>query len=286
MFFNQLRAYAPNLLAQAVGLAFLMVCFVSCISSEMQNKQTQRHLPKVVSIYPTSDSLPENLLRFYVEFSHSMKTVRNLENIKLLNDKGEEIKGAIFNNVYELWDSEQKQLTLILDPARVKTGLVANESLGRALQPNQHYQLVIEKAEDINGNLLEKKFVKDFFVTKEDVVPPKIENWDIILPKKSSHRPLKIKFPQMLDRLSLINRIWLTDYNGEIVKGSIEISHQQKQWAFIPNKKWTKGIYFLYVNGRLEDPAGNNLNGLFDHRIGSLKEHKEGEINKIKLLIK
>ena len=285
MLFKHLREYTPNLLFQTVGLAFFIICFTSCTSNDLQSKRKQNQSPKVVSVYPTSDSLPENLLRFYVEFSHSMKAVHNLENIKLLNGKGEEIKGAIFNNVYELWDSEQKQLTLILDPARVKTGLVAHESLGRALQVNKKYQLVIEKAEDINGNLLEKKHVKNFFVTKADAVPPKIENWDILLPSISSHQPLLIKFPQILDRLSLTNRIWLSNSKKEIVKGSIKISHQEKQWAFIPDNKWTKGLYVLHVNGRLEDLAGNNLNGLFDHPIGSLKENKEGETYEMELFI-
>lgn len=286
MLFKNLREYTPNLLFHKVGLAFFIVCFASCTSNVLESKRKQNQSPKVVSVYPTSDSLPENLLRFYVQFSHSMKTVYNLENIKLLNDKGEEIKGAIFNNVYELWDSEQKQLTLILDPARVKTGLVAHESLGRALQVNKKYQLVIEKAEDVDGNLLEKVFVKDFFVTKADTVSPKIENWDILLPQKNSRHILTIKFPQMLDRLSLTNRIWLSNSKKEIVKGSIKISHQEKQWGFIPDNKWIKGRYVLHVNGRLEDPSGNNLNGLFDHPIGSLEENNEGEIYEIELLIR
>jgi len=192
-----------------------MVFLQSCSSNEIPSKQSQLELPTVVSVYPSSDSLPENLLRFYIEFSHSMKAVNNLENIKLLNDKEEEIKGAIFNNVYELWDSEQKQLTLILDPARVKTGLVAHESMGRALQAGKNYHLVIEKAEDINGNALEREFVKDFFVIKENLVSPKIEDWDISVPQKNSRQSLSIKFPQMLDRLSLMNRIWLTNSKNE-----------------------------------------------------------------------
>jgi len=214
-----------------------------------------------------------------------MKAVNNLENIKLLNDKGEEIKGAIFNNVYELWDSEQKQLTLILDPARVKTGLVAHKSMGRALQAGINYKLVIEAAEDINGNALEREFVKDFFVIKENLVSPKIEDWDISVPQKNSRQSLSIKFPQMLDRLSLMNRIWLTNSKNEIVKGIIKIGHQEKEWLFTPENKWIKGDYVLHVNGRLEDPSGNNLNGLFDHPIGSLKKIKEGEMYELELSI-
>ena len=46
----------------------------------------------------------------------------------------------------------------------------------------------------------------------------------------------------------------------------------------IPNKNWKKDTYLLQVNSRLEDPSGNNLNGLFDHEIDSLKNEEEGRI--------
>ena len=34
--------------------------------------------------------------------------INNLENIKLIDAAGKEIKGAIFNNVYELWDFRRR----------------------------------------------------------------------------------------------------------------------------------------------------------------------------------
>lgn len=245
----------------------------------------ERFAPKVEAIYPTADTLPENLLRFYIQFSHSMKAVDNLEHIKLMDDTGEELTGAIFNNVYELWDTEQKQLTLILDPARVKTGLIAHEKMGRVLKPGKRYQLVIEKAEDIYGNVLEAPFEKDIFISKEDVEVPKIENWEIVLPKPGSKQAIKINFSQILDRLSLYHKIRLVDEKGKEVYGKIEIGRLEKSWYFEPYEKWQKGIYTLLVNSRLEDPAGNNLNGLFDHKLGSLKSNNEGEMKEIKIVI-
>jgi len=257
---------------------FLISIFVSCSQKEVTKISTERLTPKVVNIYPTADTLPENLLRLYIQFSHSMKAINNLENIKLIDEQGLEIKGAIFNNVYELWDAEQKQLTLILDPSRVKTGLVANKNLGRALEPNKRFQLLIEKAEDIYGNQLTTPYSKNIYVSKEDREIPDIKNWKIITPESNTISPLEINFPQVLDRLSLFHRLRLLNENDEIISGEIEVVNQEKTWRFIPIEKWKKGIYTLQINSRLEDPCGNNINGLFDHEIGSLKNEYEGEI--------
>ena len=157
-------------------VVFLLILFISC-------EKKQVHESRVTAVYPTSDTLPENLLRMYIQFSKPMKTVGNLEHIQLMDAEGKEIKGAIFNNVHELWDKDQKQLTIIFDPSRVKTGLVANETMGRALQPGNTYQLVISDVEDIDHKKLKEPFIKEFSVVKADTIIPNTENWKIQLPK-------------------------------------------------------------------------------------------------------
>jgi len=42
-------------------------------------------VPAVKNVYPTGNQLPENLLRIYVTFHTPMKTVGNLEKIRLTN---------------------------------------------------------------------------------------------------------------------------------------------------------------------------------------------------------
>ena len=264
-----------------LSLCFFVSCFPNDINKQIKNNQA----PLITGIYPSNDTLPENLLRFYIQFSKPMKTINNLKNIKLLNAYGEEIKGAVFSNVYELWDSEQRQLTIILDPARVKTGLVAHESLGRAIKPNQQYQLVVEKAEDIYGNFLKEFVIKDFFVTKADIEMPNLENWDVTTPKTNNRSPLTIDFSQILDYQSINNSIQLINGERQIVSGTIEITNNETRWEFFPLKKWKKGTYSIMINSRLEDPAGNNMNGLFDHKIGSLKSPLEGKMVEIKITL-
>lgn len=250
-------------------LVILLVTIVAC------NEQSEPHF--VQSVYPTSDILPENLLRMYVTFSRPMKTLNNLEKIKLIDKNGDVVENVFFNNVYELWDTEQKQLTLLLDPSRVKTGLKANIRLGQALSSGNTYQLVIEGLEDVNHQKMKSSFIKEFTVTEADLTPPDIGTWALVLPKPKTEKALVIKFPNMLDYFSLHQRLVVTNAEKNVVEGKVHIGKQEKEWLFIPDSVWKEGDYFLYVNTRLEDPSGNNLNGLFDHKVGTLNYEKEGK---------
>lgn len=244
-------------------------------------KTSNNNVPIITAVYPTADELPENLLRMYIQFSSPMKTVGNLEHIKLINEQGEEVKGAIFNNVYELWDDSQTQLTIIFDPARVKTGLRANETLGRALEPEKTFHLVIDELENIYGKKLAHPFTKTFKVVAEDIISPSPDSWEFMLPKSNDNQPLTINFLDAVDKMSLLIRIQIYNDKDQMVQGKIHLKNQEKTWEFVPENDWNKGKYLAKINSRLADPSGNNLNGLFDHTIGSLKNQREGEIVEI-----
>jgi hypothetical protein len=47
--------------------------------------------PSVVNIYPTSDSIPVNILRFYIELSHPIQELGILNHIKLTTEDGRNI---------------------------------------------------------------------------------------------------------------------------------------------------------------------------------------------------
>ncbi len=251
-------------------------------SLEPKNKR----LPCVSKIYPTSNILPENLLRIYIQFSEPMRTNNNLKLIKLYDENNQEIKGAIFNNVQELWDTSQKQLTLIFDPSRVKTGLIAHENLGRALEVNKTYYLKIEPLKSVSGEIMPQTMYKRIKVSKADFNSPNIHHWKINPPKKYTNNALKIDFDQSIDMMSLYHRISVYDGNNNLVLGNLKIGDGEKTWSFFPEKPWKKHQYFIRINSRLSDPSGNNLNGLFDHKIGSLKNKKEGKIVTIPFYIK
>ncbi|MEM1338522.1 MAG: hypothetical protein AAGF96_12255 [Bacteroidota bacterium] len=260
------------------SLLFLMVAWNTACEQRAKG-------PMVQAVYPSAELLPENLLRMYVQFSQPMKTVGNLEKIKLVDEEGLELKNVFFNNVHELWNHEQTQLTLILDPARVKTGLQANTTFGRALQPQKKYRLVIADLEDAYHNKMEHPFEKKIEVTAADLQAPDPSNWHVVIPKANDTTVLRVEFEDMLDYYSVQQRLIITDLENRPVKGSVTIEKQETEWWFTPSNPWEKGDYLLQVNTRLEDPAGNNLNGLFDHEIGSLKYAKEGMVEQIPFTI-
>ena len=232
--------------------------------------------PVVTHFYPSRDSLPENLLRMYIQFSQPMKTTGNLERIRIMNEEGEEVSNVIFNNVHELWNADQTQLTLLFDPARVKTGLDAHEHYGRALRAGRSYTMEVNGLEDVYGVAMDGTFRKNIHVTAEDRDPPSTDRWALDIPKAGSHSPFVVRFPDMVDRLSLMSRLKLTMENNTSVPGEVTVNKDETAWMFIPEAPWKKGTYVLHVNARLEDPAGNNLNGLFDHEAGSLLYEEEG----------
>lgn len=236
--------------------------------------------PEIRAIFPSADTLPENLLRLYIHFSKPMKTIGNLEKIHLKDESGDEVMGAIFNNVHELWNHDQTQLTLLLDPSRVKTGLHAHEQRGRALDKGKRYELVIGELEDVEGRTT-LSYVKSFLVGPEDVYPPNTDLWVFHIPEAGSQAPFIIQFPQMLDRLSLLQRLKLTNEYNQPISGKVILAKNETEWHFQADENWTAGDYLLYIHSRLEDPAGNNLNGLFDHKPGSLKHKHEGIIKQI-----
>ena len=253
------------------ALLILMTC-VGCGSAPAP--------PVVESFYPSSDSLPENLLRVYVQFSVPMKTVGNQEKITLYDADGHEVPDALLGLAHELWSDDQKQWTVLFDPARVKTGLQANEQLGRALVKGHSYRLVIEGMEDVNHRKMEQPFVKTLHITIADTVSPAMDQWTIDAPVAQTKSPVVVTFPQMLDQFSLHQRLIITNQEELVIPGQISIENGEKRWIFTPEKAWEKGEYMLYAHARLADPAGNNLNGLFDHKQGTLQFNNENKIVK------
>ena len=80
--------------------------------------------PAVVDgIFPSSDALPENLLRFYVHFSAPMQSGGVQDHIVLLGSDGQPVVAAFLELTTELWGPAMRRLTVLLDPGRIKRGV-------------------------------------------------------------------------------------------------------------------------------------------------------------------
>jgi hypothetical protein len=117
---------------------------------------------------------------------------------------------------------------------------------------------------DAAGEPLKAGFEKKFATEKpiERGIDP--AQWKFEAPAAGSQKPLVVTFPQPLDRALLERTITVLDSAGQPVKGSITISHQERQWEFTPAQAWPKGELALEVDTVLEDLAGNQIGRAFE----------------------
>lgn len=241
----------------------LMLSSLSGVSLSAQCSKSEQHV-HVSAVYPTADILPENLLRFYIYFNKPMKTEDTLDHVYLTDSSEKRLEGVFIENKFNLWSPDRTRLTLLFDPGRVKTGLVAHNTLGRALQAGETYHLVVDAAglEQLDCT---STHTKKFKVEVADYEKPTVSNWTLSQPKYASKTPLTVDFPSPIDHTSLAFRIRVKTNKGEPVAGSISLANEERQWIFTPKRVWQTGeSYALFVDPVLEDIAGNRPTGLFD----------------------
>jgi hypothetical protein len=220
---------------------------------------------EVTHIFPSSDLLPENLLRFYVCFSKSMQRGRALEEISLLNSDGQPVADALYRPPVELWDRSMQHLTVLLDPGRLKRGVRPNRELGLPLKLGQMYMLAIGAGMvDLSGGRLHETFYKHFRVTAAVREHIAVEKWGIVPPATKSLQPLVLMFPRPLDRALLSHTITVTPPGNQGLEGRITIDQCERRWSFTPTSPWAAGSYHVRVSSSLEDVCGNSVIAAFD----------------------
>jgi hypothetical protein len=127
------------------------------VRTEARNRERSLLATEVEKVFPSSDALPENLLRFYVYFSNSMQRGRAEAEIALLGPDGEPASDTLYRVPVELWDRSMKCLTVLLDPGRLKRGVGPNRELGPPLKAGQVYTLAVGAGIlDLSGRGLHK----------------------------------------------------------------------------------------------------------------------------------
>lgn len=220
---------------------------------------------QVTAIYPSAVELPENMLKFYVQFSAPMQKGEIYRFVRIRETGGKEIELPFLEIEQEFWSRDSKRLTLLLDPGRIKRGLKPREEMGPILVAGKSYELVIDGGwPDAHGNPLGDDFVKRFDAIAEDRSQPDPANWTLSPPKSGTHDPLLIQFPGPLDRAMLVRAIKVVGPAGQSVEGQVEISDHEKRWSLQPSQPWPVGAYRIVVNAELEDNAGNSVGRPFD----------------------
>ncbi len=237
------------------------VLYIFKIKSEEINTKAE-----LLAIYPTSDSVPENLLKMYFVFSKPMQEIGNSLDYITVFDNTSNKEATVFLELQsELWNKEHTVLTLWLDPGRVKTDLIPNKELGLPIQKDHNYTVTINPDwKDAQGQTLFRTYTKTLSVGNRDDEKPTTENWSIKKPKKDSNEPLTIQFKEPIDYFLAIESFTVLDSEKNNITGTFSLTNKEYELLFHPKQRLKSGTYYLSVETRLEDLAGNNLNHLFD----------------------
>jgi hypothetical protein len=244
-------------------------CCSEVLTLEFLLPKEQSALPaEVKRIFPSSDCLPENLLRFYVCFSNSMQRCRAEAEISLLGPDGEPAPNVLYRAPVELWDKSMRHLTILLDPGRLKRGVGPNRELGPPLKVGQQYTLAVGSGMiDLSGRRLRETFCKRFRVTEAVRQPIAVEQWKIVSPATKSRQPLMLTFPRPLDWALLSQTVTIVSADEQAIKGRIIIDQCERRWNFTPTLPWAAGCYHVRVASSLEDVCGNSVMAAFDRPL-------------------
>jgi hypothetical protein len=227
---------------------------------------------EVISIHPLQDSVPENLLKVYIQFSQPMQEGQSAKFVHVLSGQ-DTVAGAFLDLQPELWNHDRTLLTLWLDPGRIKRDLQPNRSLGNPLRAGRQYKVVVSsKWKSARGISLAQIFLKDFVVVSRDTISPDPKQWMVKVPSPGTKSALTVDFKEALDFVLSTEAIKVQNERTGIVKGQKSADREGHIFVFIPEQPWSKGVYTVQVQSRMEDLAGNNLNRPFDLDVSKMHE--------------
>ena len=219
----------------------------------------------VTRVSPSAALLPENLLRFYIEFSAPMSRGEAYEHVRLLDGRGRPIDLPFLELGEELWDPSGVRFTLLFDPGRIKTGLKPREEAGPVLESGKSYTLVVDRGWlDAAGLPLKDEFRKPFRAGPADHTPPDPSTWRLVTPRVGTKSLLVVRLTEPLDRGMLRRLLTVEGPDGKPVPGKVVVGSDETVASFAPADPWPEGKFHLVVGRDLEDRAGNSVGRPFE----------------------
>ncbi len=223
---------------------------------------------EVVAIRPTSAQVPRNLLRLYVWFSAPMSEGYAAGHVRLADDNGSTIAGALLPSEHELWDATRRRLTVLLDPARIKRGLAGHRKAGYPLRSGQPFRLVVDGGfRDAQGLPLRAGTQRRYEVGGDERRHVDPRNWVLTVPRADTFEAVQAGFGRPLDHGLLARCLLVTGPGGELVHGAPQIGTQEMSWQLVPRRAWAAGPHQLIIDPALEDLAGNSVSRVFDRDL-------------------
>jgi hypothetical protein len=225
---------------------------------------------QVLAILPTATEVPRNLLRLYVWFSASMTEGYAAKHVRLVDDAGEAMPGALLQTEHELWDADRRRLTFLLDPARIKRGLLAQRQISYPLRRGVPFRLVVDKGfPDALGVALRARAERRYEVGGEERRRVEPDDWVLTLPSSHTFESLRVDFDRPLDHGLLSRCLRVVGPEGRSVAGISKVGREGQSWRLSPSETWAPGPHQLVINPVLEDLAGNSLTRVFDRDLTS-----------------
>jgi hypothetical protein len=254
--------FNPGSPAGAVTTATDRVVIDTVLSLPAADQTPRTH---VTAVYPGADTVPENLLRLYVEFSGRMSRTGALDHITLRDDRDRIVPNAFLPLDADFWNGDHTRYTVFLDPGRVKRGILPNEQMGRAIRAGRTYSIVIDSSwRDANGLVLTSSFRHQFAVSAPIERAIDLAGWRMTAPARDGRAPLVVTFPTPLDYGLLSRALGVRTATGDVIAGAVSFARDEREWRFTPDLPWRPGAYRLLVLSILEDPAGNRIDGPFE----------------------
>ena len=224
---------------------------------------------RVMAIFPSSAELPENVLRFYVQFSAPMSQGNSYGYVHLRDDKGVEIDRPFLELPQELWSPDGTRLTLALRawPHQARPCAANGRGHDSDGRPQLHAHDRREMARCRRAACSRNRPANRS--ARSRPMPP----GPIPAPGKSNRRPPDrvtrswSAFPSRstgpcwnaccaFARLVREECRQPRTMNSPVPSKS---STEETRWSFTPQRRWSAGRYALVVSTILEDRAGNSI---------------------------
>lgn len=215
--------------------------------------------PSIAGVCPSGEEVPANLLRISLAF-RSVQSVPVAPNLALMSADGRDL-GRVFYP-QDLWSSDGRIDSVLLNPGRVKSGLVARERLGPLLTAGDRVTL------SFRG-----RPIKVWRVTEDLVATPDPSEWILNVPRPGTREPLRVDLRRPVDCVA-VDLIAVADAHGDRLPGRAQLLRQEREWYFQPANPWLPGRYALRIHRELEDSAGNRIGQTFE--MGSRSKLQDG----------
>ena len=202
-----------------------------------------------VAVQPSGPEVPANLLRISLVFAQPVGE-QVLPRLELRQANGNVIDKPFFEQ--ELWSPSGKILTVLLHPGRVKSGLIAHDTVGPVLHADGVVVLMLDGQE-----------IKRWKVGSDDYDGPRPSGWNVGSVHAGTREPLVVELDAPIDGRD-VDYLAVASSSNRRIQGRARLEVGEKKWTFTPDTLWVDSQYTLAVFGNLEDPSGNRLNGHFE----------------------